>query len=85
MKSSIYSSGLFWALVFAFGGFLIYANNMGMVPETLKPFWPVIFIIMGLVGIVEYMDSTKVTGVSKPSSKTSGKTTTKKAVKKARR
>lgn len=84
MKNSMYSSILFWPLSLIFVGFIIFAYNMGMVPSEMAPFWPAILIVIGLIGLIGYMDSMKITGASK-NSKPSEKKIAKKPAKKARK
>jgi len=79
MKNSMYSSILFWPLALIFVGFIIFAFNMGMVPSEMAPFWPAILIVIGLIGLIGYMDSFKTTGTTKPSEKKSAKKSAKKA------
>jgi len=46
-----YKNSLFIPLTSIFVGFVILMFNMGMLPEGSEKFWPIIPVIIGLIGL----------------------------------
>ncbi|MFC1654000.1 LiaI-LiaF-like domain-containing protein [Patescibacteria group bacterium] len=41
----------FWAVVLIFVGVFLLARNLGLIPDQLALFWPVLLVMLGLIGL----------------------------------
>lgn len=54
-----YNHKLFWPLTLIFVGALIMMMNVGILPAGLWKFWPVLLVVVGLVGLSGSCDDCK--------------------------
>lgn len=64
-----YNSKLFWPLTLIFVGTLVMMVNVGVLPMVLWKFWPILLVVIGLVGLSGSCDSCRVKTVSKKKKK----------------
>lgn len=65
-----YNNKLFWPLTLIFLGTLIMMVNVGILPRGLVAFWPVVLVVIGLVGLSGSCDNCR---VKTPAVKRNGK------------
>lgn len=46
-----YNSKLFWPLTLIFVGTIVMMVNIGVLPMVLWKFWPILLVVIGLVGL----------------------------------
>jgi len=51
-----FKSQTFWSVMLIFVGVSLLGINLGVVSSQLIKFWPMIFIVLGLVGLSETLD-----------------------------
>ena len=78
---SMFRSPLVLPLTLIFAGVLAFMATTGILPATVLRFWPIVFVVLGLVGLVS-LSSEELSGKS-ASSSSSKKSPAKKAVKTA--
>lgn len=78
----MFSSPLVLPLTLIFAGVLAFMATTGILPPVVMRFWPVIFVILGLVGLVSLSSDDLMAEPKKPAAKPAAKTT-KKATKKS--
>lgn len=69
-----YNHKLFWPLTLIFVGTLVMMLNIGVLPMVLWKFWPVVLVVIGLVGLSGSCDECRMdSGVKKSAKKKSKK------------
>lgn len=79
----MFKSPLVLPLTLIFAGVLAFMATTGILPATVLRFWPVIFVILGLIGLVS-LSTEEITGTSEKKSAKSAAKSTKKSAKKAK-
>lgn len=84
----MFKSPLILPLTLIFAGVLAFMATTGVLPATVLRFWPIVFVVLGLIGLVSLSSEELMMGESKPSKSAAApaktKTTKKPAKKKAR-
>jgi hypothetical protein len=74
----MFKSPLVLPLTLIFAGVLAFMATTGVLPATVLRFWPIVFVILGLVGLVslstdEIMPSQSAKKTTKPATKVAAK------------
>lgn len=83
----MFKSPLVLPLTLIFAGVLAFMATTGVLPATVLRFWPIVFVVLGLIGLVSLSSEELMMGESKTktaSAPTKTKTTKKPAKKKAK-
>ena len=64
-----YNNKLFWPLTLIFVGTLVMMINVGVLPMVMWKFWPILLVVIGLVGLSGSCDDCKMKTTSKKKKK----------------
>jgi uncharacterized membrane protein len=64
-----YNNKLFWPLTLIFVGTLVMMINVGVLPMVMWKFWPILLVVIGLVGLSGMCEDCKVSTTKKTTSK----------------